>query len=83
MHSTFVKEFRGPGLTFGLSVQIVDDPLAAGYRVGKGSYGWSGAYGTNFWVDPQEQMVGVLMVQTSNNQLSRDFENALMQAIVD
>src|SRR6266545_1566943 len=76
---------RARGRGFGLSVQVVSDPVAAGYRVSAGSFGWDGAYGTHFWVDPKEEIVGVLMIQTDNpnRQLDRDFENAVMQAIVD
>ncbi len=87
MSSTFVDEFGfgriSPGLGFGLSVQVVNDPVAAGQRVGTGSFGWDGAYGTHFWVDPTEDIVGVVMIQTPNFQVSRDVENALMQAIVE
>ena len=32
---------------------------------------------------PKEKMVGLLMVQTSNRDTDRDFENAVMQAIVE
>jgi CubicO group peptidase (beta-lactamase class C family) len=76
---------RAPGRGFGLSVQVVSDSVAAGYRVSNGSYGWDGAFGTHFWVDPKEQIVGIMMVQTTNpnRQADRDFENAIMQAIVD
>jgi len=68
-----------------LSVQVVSDAVAAGYRVSDGSYGWDGAFGTHFWVDPKEKIVGILMVQTnqSNRELDRDFENAVMQALVE
>ena len=87
MSSTFVDEFGfgriSPGLGFGLSVQVVNDPVAAGQRVGTGSFGWDDAYGTHFWVDPTEDIVGVVMIQTPNFQVSRDVENALMQAIVE
>ena len=87
MASTFVESFGfgrvSPGLGFGLSVQVVNDPVAAGQRVGAGSFGWDGAYGTHFWVDPTENIVGVVMIQTPNFQVSRDVETALMQAIVD
>ncbi len=87
MSSTFVEAFGfgrvSPGLGFGLSVQVVNDPVAAGMRVGTGSFGWDGAYGTHFWVDPTEDIVGVVMIQTPVFQVSRDVENALMQAIVD
>jgi len=76
---------RPRGRGFGLSVQVVNDPVAAGIRVSPGSYGWDGAFGTHFWVDPKERVVGVLMVQTNNpnRQLDRDFENAVMQAIIE
>jgi CubicO group peptidase (beta-lactamase class C family) len=76
---------RAPGRGFGLSVQVVSNPIAAGYRVSPGSFGWDGAFGTHFWVDPKEKIVGVLMVQTDNpnRQLDRDFENAVMQSLID
>ena len=54
--------------------------MAVGQRVGTGSFDWDGAYGTHFWVDPTEDIVGVVMIQTPNFQVSRDVENALMQA---
>jgi CubicO group peptidase (beta-lactamase class C family) len=75
---------RAPGRSFGLSVQVVNNPVAAGYRVSPGSFGWDGAFGTHFWIDPKEKIVSILMVQTDNpnRQLDRDFENAVMQAIV-
>jgi CubicO group peptidase (beta-lactamase class C family) len=76
---------RAKGRGFGLSVQVVNDPIAAGYRVSQGSYGWDGAFGTHFWVDPKEKIVGVMMVQTDNpnRQMDRDFENAVMQAVME
>ncbi len=88
MSSVFVPDTlpgRQPGRGYGLSVQVVNDPIAAGHRVSPGSYGWDGAYGTHFWVDPKEKIVGILMIQTDNpnRQLDRDFENSAMQAIVE
>jgi len=76
---------RPKGRGFGLSVQVVSDAIAAGYRVSDGSFGWDGAFGTHFWVDPKEKIVGILMVQANNpnRELDRDFENAVMQALVE
>ncbi len=73
------------GRAFGLGVQVVTDAFALGYRVSNGSFGWSGAYGTLFWVDPKEKLVSVLMVQAQGgaNETRRDFENAVMQAVVE
>jgi CubicO group peptidase (beta-lactamase class C family) len=88
MRSVFAPDTlpgRAPGRGFGLSVQVVSDPIAAGYRVSQGSFGWDGAFGTHFWIDPKEKLVGVLMIQTDNpnRQLDRDFESAVMQSIVE
>jgi CubicO group peptidase (beta-lactamase class C family) len=72
-----------PGLGFGLTVDVVLDSVVSGQPRSTGSFGWGGAFGTNFWVDPKEQLVGVLMVQTPGGTLRADFQNAVMQAIVE
>ncbi len=78
-----------PGSTrggdFGLSVQVMRDPIALGQRVSSGSFGWGGAYGTNFWIDPKEKVVGVLMIQMQGGsaETRRDFQNAVMQSIIE
>ena len=58
MSSVYVPDTlpgRPRGRGFGLSVQIVSDPVAANFRVSEGSYGWDGAFGTHFWVDPKDR----------------------------
>jgi CubicO group peptidase (beta-lactamase class C family) len=74
---------RVKGMGFGLTVDVVLDNVAANRRESIGSFGWDGAFGTHFWVDRKEQLVGLLMIQEPVGQLSRDFENAVMQAIVE
>jgi CubicO group peptidase (beta-lactamase class C family) len=71
------------GLGFGLIVQVVEDNVAAGLRVSNGAFGWDGAFGTQVWVDPKEKMVTLIMIQTQVSQAQRDFENAVMQSIID
>ena len=71
------------GMGFGLIVQVVEDNVAAGLRVSNGSFGWDGAFGTQVWVNPKEKMVTVIMIQTQVPLVQRDFENAVMQAIID
>jgi CubicO group peptidase (beta-lactamase class C family) len=83
VHAPDTLPGRPPGRSFGLSVQVVNNAVASNMRVSDGSYGWDGAFGTHFWVDPKEKIVGILMVQTSNPELMRDFENAIEQAIVE
>jgi CubicO group peptidase (beta-lactamase class C family) len=71
------------GMGWGLSVEVVMDPVAANRRTSAGSFGWDGAFGTHFWVDRKEKLVGLMMIQESVGAMTRDFENAVMQAIVE
>ncbi len=71
------------GMGYGLLVGIVEDGVAAGLRVSNGSFGWDGAYGTQTWIDPKEKMVTIVMINTQVVTVQRDFENAVMQAIVE
>lgn len=54
------------GLGFGLGFETVDRFGAAGLR-SEGSYGWGGAYGSWYSVDPKERLVLVLMIQLMPN----------------
>ena len=73
---------RPRGEAYGLSVRVVNDPVARNSFLSEGSFGWSGAYGTHFWVDRKENLVAIAMAQTSNQEFLRDFENMVMQAVV-
>jgi CubicO group peptidase (beta-lactamase class C family) len=71
------------GMGFGLSMQVVQDPVAANLRVSKGAYGWAGGTGVSFWVEPAEQIVSIYFIQGgSGGGLRQDFENAIYQSIV-
>jgi CubicO group peptidase (beta-lactamase class C family) len=51
-----------------------------------GAYGWSGAASTHFWVDPQEQLIGIQMAQfqpSGFHAIANDFCVAAYRAIVD
>lgn len=71
------------GIGFGLTVDVVLDHAMSGRRVSNGTFAWGGAFGTYFWVDRKEALVGVLMVQEPVNSLRTDFQNAVMQAIIE
>jgi CubicO group peptidase (beta-lactamase class C family) len=71
------------GMGFGFLMAVIQDSVAAGLRVSNGSFGWDGAYGTQTWIDPKEKMVTIIMLQTQVPLVQRDFENAVMQAIVE
>ncbi|HEY7185251.1 MAG TPA: serine hydrolase domain-containing protein [Vicinamibacterales bacterium] len=85
MGSVFVPDTlpgRPKGESFGLSVRVVTDPAARNTFLSEGSFGWSGAFGTHFWVDRKEKLIAIAMTQTSNQEFLRDFENMVMQAVV-
>ncbi len=71
------------GMGYGLLVGVVEDSVASGLRVSTGSFGWDGAFGTQAWIDPREKMVSLVMMQTRVAAVQRDFENAVMQAIIE
>ena len=48
---------------YGLSVRVVDNPAARNTYLSKGSFGWSGAFNTHFFIDPTEHVVGLFMTQ--------------------
>jgi len=51
------------GVGFGPNVAVTLDPAKAGTLEGAGSFSWGGAAGTNFWVDPSNDVVCVSMMQ--------------------
>ncbi len=58
--SGFFPDFwEGHGWGFGVSIVTRRDDLAAT----PGRYGWDGGYGTSWYVDPKEELVGILMTQ--------------------
>jgi CubicO group peptidase (beta-lactamase class C family) len=74
---------RPAGEGYGLSVRVVTNHAARGTMLSDGTFGWTGAQGTHFFVDPKEQLTAVLMVQTSNGEIQRDFEDLVAQSIAD
>ncbi|MEP9360235.1 serine hydrolase domain-containing protein [Sphingomonas sp. KR3-1] len=56
------QKFR-PGFGYGYNGVVVTDPELAGLPVGRGSYHWDGAAGTWFWVDPENNLAFVGMIQ--------------------
>ena len=74
------------GYRFGLGFRVRTDNGEATALGSVGSYGWGGAYGTYFWVDPKEEMIGILMIQLipyAHVNLRTEFQNAATQAIID
>jgi CubicO group peptidase (beta-lactamase class C family) len=82
VHIPYTLPGRTPGEAFGLTVRVIQDANAGEIRISDGSFGWSGVYGTHFWVDPKEEIVAVMMCQTSIREMRPEFENLVMSAIM-
>ena len=73
---------RGAG--FGLTVGVILDPGKAGQYGSKGVYFWGGAASTIFWIDPEEELVAVLMTQLlGSSELLRETYSALVYQAID
>jgi CubicO group peptidase (beta-lactamase class C family) len=70
---------------WGLGVGVITQRREIGRS--PGSFGWDGAFGTSFWMDPNEDLVGVLLVQRSPdamtfaNPVNADFWTSVYQSL--
>ena len=73
------------GMGFGLDFAVVLNPGEVGEVSSAGEYNWGGAAGTRFWIDPQEQLIGLFMVQSipHRTRLADDFKVMTYQALVE
>jgi CubicO group peptidase (beta-lactamase class C family) len=74
VHFTYAEKVGfTPGLGMGLGVQVVMKPESITAMLSPGSFGHGGAYGTQTWIDPKNDLFFVLMVQRQgfgNNDMS-------------
>ncbi|GAA0878261.1 serine hydrolase domain-containing protein [Algoriphagus jejuensis] len=71
--------FQDPGKGFGLGFAVVDDLADSKALSSEGTFYWSGAYCTYFFIDPEEKMVAVFMTQM--NPFSGFYENKFRQMV--
>ncbi len=55
-----------PGAVWGLGVLVFQQPQKGGFAVPRGTYGWSGAFGTHMFIAPQEKVSAVFMMNRYN-----------------
>ena len=71
---------------FGLGFKVVTSLGEARSLTSVGEYGWSGVANTDFWIDPAEGMIGIMMTQhlpLEPYPVQERFRNLAYQAIVD
>ena len=78
------SSWENRGWDFGMAIVTKRDAL---YNT-PGRYGWDGGWGTSWYVDPQEELIGVLLTQrlwdgVTETALYNDFWTGAYQAIDD
>jgi len=85
MHRNHTGElFTRDAGAFGLGFWVNDDPGRYGELVGEGAYGWGSAYFPQYFVDPKEKLIGILMCQltpTGGSNLNQRFKVTIYQAL--
>ena len=77
---------RGDGYGFGLGFGVLTNPAKSPDALSIGTFTWGGANGTLFWIDPQEDLIGILMIQINpytHFSIRPLFSVAVSQAITD
>ena len=75
----------GPGYGFGLGFYVRIADGESPFMATRGAYGWGGAYGTQFIIDPQRDMAAVLMINQVNqfNRIFELFNTLVYQTLAD
>lgn len=75
---------NGDGVVnFGLGFKVINDIGVVGELGTPGTYNWGGAFSTSFWIDPKEQLLGVIMTQVRPNDsdITDRFKTLVYQAL--
>jgi CubicO group peptidase (beta-lactamase class C family) len=75
-----------PGYGFGLGFAVRGQDGVAAVHGSAGDYTWGGFAGTYFWIDPKEELFGILMTQQPGPvrvQYRKIFRQLVYQAIID
>lgn len=55
-----------PGFVCGLGMKIRQDPTKSDCKATAGTYGWSGAFGTHFFISPRDGLETVFMTNRAD-----------------
>jgi len=84
-HLGEIKYNWSTGIGFGLGFSVCEDLGDRGVPGSVGEYGWGGAYGSTYWVDPKEDLVVVYfkqLIPTNNLDDQSKLRSLIYQAIV-
>ena len=71
------------GVSSGLGFGVVDDLGRLGELGTEGAYSWGGAFNTSYWIDPEEDLVAVIMTQIRpySSDITSRFRTLVYQAL--
>lgn len=75
-----------PGVGWGLGFAVVLDAPQSGIIGSDGEYYWAGAYNTYFWINPEEELISLIMTQFQpfgSYLINKEFKVLVYQAIID
>ena len=69
---------------FGLGFEVISPPGSAIVPINNGAFGWGGAFGSLFWIDPTEDLIVHFVIQKNGqySDIRNKFITAVYQAIV-
>ncbi len=71
-----------PGFVWGLGVKIRQDPVKGNTPATKGTYGWSGAFGTHFFISPEDNLTAIFMTNRSDLNGSGSYVSKKIEELV-
>jgi CubicO group peptidase (beta-lactamase class C family) len=76
---------KNSGYGYGLGMRVLTDVAASGRYGSVGEFGWDGAFATYFWIDRQEALYGLLMMQHQawRFPIHDQFKSLTYQALVE
>ncbi len=80
MTTDHLGDVPGPGTGYGFGLGFAVKEAVNGAPTSLDTYWWEGLYGTSFWIDPKEDLIGIFMVQIYPNR-SIDFKAQFQQLV--
>src|SRR5262249_33879831 len=77
-----IKTGFSPGMSWGLGVLVVKEPSGVTGMLSPGAFGHGGAYATQSWADPKEDLIMILMIQRTGFEPNGD-QSALRKTLQD
>ena len=70
---------------FGLGFEIISPPGCYKIPINEGAYGWGGAFGSLYWIDPEEELIAQLVIQKVKDygEIRGKFITTVYQALID